>query len=242
MYYLDLIIRLLASFIAVAVVLSLHEFAHAFVAYKCGDPTPKMNGRLTVNPVAHFDPLGLIMFTVAGFGWAKPVPINPYNFRHYRKGLTLTAVAGVAMNYITAFLFFPLMVLSFSVNLPWWPLEDFLYYLTSYFYGYSLGFCVFNTAAAAGRVESCGGRKQAPRKDLFFLAKIRKYHFIGIDRHTFFGRIHGQLSGAFAGRANFFVRRYIGLYHVLCDEYSRVAYPCFMGVGILNGERSCRKF
>ena len=144
MYYLDLIIRLLASFIAVAVVLSLHEFAHAFVAYKCGDPTPKMNGRLTVNPVAHFDPLGLIMFTVAGFGWAKPVPVNPYNFRHYRKGLTLTAVAGVAMNYITAFLFFPLMVLSFSVNLPWWPLEDFLYYLTSYFYGYSLGFCFFN--------------------------------------------------------------------------------------------------
>ena len=68
---------IIASFIAVAVVLSLHEFAHAFVAYKCGDVTPKLNGRLTINPIAHFDLLGLLMFTFAGFGWAKPVPINP---------------------------------------------------------------------------------------------------------------------------------------------------------------------
>ena len=72
-YFLERIIFLVASFLAVAIVLSLHEFAHAFVAYRCGDPTPKMNGRLTVNPLAHFDILGLLMFTFAGFGWAKPV-------------------------------------------------------------------------------------------------------------------------------------------------------------------------
>ena len=61
------------------IVLTLHEFSHAFVAYKCGDPTPKFAGRLTLNPLAHFDILGLVMFTLAGFGWAKPVPINAYN-------------------------------------------------------------------------------------------------------------------------------------------------------------------
>ena len=73
--------ELLASFLAVIAVISLHEFAHAFVAYKCGDPTAKFSGRMTLNPVKHFDLWGMLCFAVAGFGWAKPVPINPYNFR-----------------------------------------------------------------------------------------------------------------------------------------------------------------
>ena len=93
------ILILIASFLAVTIVLTLHEFSHAFVAYKCGDPTPKMNGRLTLNPLAHFDPLGLVMFTLAGFGWARPVPINPFNFRHYRRGLAFTALAGNILVY-----------------------------------------------------------------------------------------------------------------------------------------------
>ena len=136
---------LVASFIAVAIVLSLHEFAHAFVAYKCGDPTPKMAGRLTVNPIAHFDILGLLMFTFAGFGWAKPVPINPFNFRHYKRGLGLTAVAGVVMNYITAFLFYPIYLLFVRfINLPWEPINYFLQMLPWLMYTYSLSFCVFN--------------------------------------------------------------------------------------------------
>lgn len=143
--YIQWIVELLAAFVAVCVVLSLHEFAHAFVAYKCGDPTPKFYGRLTVNPVAHFDPLGLIMFTVAGFGWAKPVPINPNNFKKYKKGLALTAVAGVVMNYITAFLFCPLfLVVLYYVRVPWWPLQQFLFQTTYFLFAYSLGFCVFN--------------------------------------------------------------------------------------------------
>ncbi len=65
---LSFILSLLASFLAVAIVLTLHEFSHAFVAYKCGDPTPKWNKRLTLNPLAHFDILGLVLFAFAGFG------------------------------------------------------------------------------------------------------------------------------------------------------------------------------
>lgn len=80
------ILKLIASFLAVVVVLTLHEFAHAFVAYKCGDPTPKWNRRLTLNPARHFDLMGLIFFTLVGFGWAKPVPVNPDNFKKYRLG------------------------------------------------------------------------------------------------------------------------------------------------------------
>ena len=78
--FLSWAIWLVASFLAVTIVLTLHEFAHAFVAYKCGDPTPKWNGRLTLNPLAHFDILGLVLFAFAGFGWAKPVPIDPEQF------------------------------------------------------------------------------------------------------------------------------------------------------------------
>lgn len=138
-------VRLLASFLAVTVVLTLHEFSHAFVAYKCGDPTPKYYKRLTLNPLAHFDPLGLILFAFAGFGWAKPVPINPYNFTHYRKGLAFTALAGVTMNYLTAFLFCPLYLLVVNfVNVPYPLLQAFLELLTLYLFLYSVTFCVFN--------------------------------------------------------------------------------------------------
>ena len=80
------ILYYVASLLAVAIVLTLHEFSHAFVAYKCGDLTPKIRGRLTLNPLAHFDILGLVFFALAGFGWAKPVPVNPGNLKKYRSG------------------------------------------------------------------------------------------------------------------------------------------------------------
>ena len=139
------IITLLASFFAVMVVLSFHEFAHAFVAYICGDPTAKINGRCSLNPMVHFDLLGLIMFTFAGFGWAKPVPINPLNFNHYRRGLTLTAIAGVVMNLIMAFLLFPIYKLVvLYVNIPLWPIQTFVEMLFMLLWTYSISFCVFN--------------------------------------------------------------------------------------------------
>lgn len=140
--FLDYAFYLIASFFAVAVVLTLHEFAHAFVAYKCGDLTPKIYGRLSLNPLKHFDILGLCLFVVAGFGWAKPVPINPNNFRHYRSGLALTALAGVVCNYLTAFLFYPLFLLAGMLPGGWGAqlAADF----TGYLYAYSVTFFVFN--------------------------------------------------------------------------------------------------
>ena len=140
----DYIVELLASFCAVIIVLTLHEFAHAFVAYKCGDPTPKWNNRLSLNPLRHFDLVGLLCFTFVGFGWAKPVAINPYNFRNYRAGLGLTACAGVVMNYLTALLIYPLylVILVYMPEVPFITLllEDFFYFV----FAYSLSFCVFN--------------------------------------------------------------------------------------------------
>ena len=90
--------------VAVAVLFSLilHEVAHGLVAHWCGDDTAKRNGRLTLNPVRHFDPIGAIMILFIGFGYAKPVPVNSLNFRNYKRGCILVSVAGIATNIVIA--------------------------------------------------------------------------------------------------------------------------------------------
>lgn len=107
----DYLLQILAGFVAVLFVLVPHEWAHAFAATKCGDGTPKAYGRLTLNPLRHLDPVGFVCCALVGFGWAKPVPINPYNFKNYRKGLFFTSIAGVVINYIIAFFIYLLLVI-----------------------------------------------------------------------------------------------------------------------------------
>lgn len=94
--------------------LSFHEFAHAFVAYRCGDPTPKLQNRVTINPAAHIDPIGFIALLFIGFGWGRPVMINPNNFRKPRRDELLVALAGVTLNLILAFLFMVLLWLLYK--------------------------------------------------------------------------------------------------------------------------------
>lgn len=141
------LIQILASFLAVTLVITMHEFAHAFVAYKCGDPTAKFSGRMTLNPLRHFDPLGIFMFALTGFGWAKPVPINPNNFKKYRSGLFWTSAAGILINYLAAFLFYPIYFLIFIYVLPYFTGKYMYVFIEMFFQGlfvYSLSFCVFN--------------------------------------------------------------------------------------------------
>lgn len=80
--------------------LSAHEFAHAWVANRCGDNTAKLMGRLTLNPLKHLDPMGTVLMLLVGFGWAKPVPVNPRNYRNYREDDLKVSLAGVTMNLI----------------------------------------------------------------------------------------------------------------------------------------------
>ena len=105
------ILQYVSLFLALLIVLPLHEFAHAFVADRFGDKTPKLNGRLTINPLAHFDVTGLVALFLVRFGWGKPVPINPNNFKKRKLGCFCVSIAGVCMNYIVAFLFYPLFLL-----------------------------------------------------------------------------------------------------------------------------------
>lgn len=104
------LIAYLANFLVILIVLPCHEFAHAFAAVKCGDDTPKFAGRYTLNPFAHFDPIGLIMMILIGFGWAKPVPVNPDNFRNRKAGCVWVSVAGVLTNIVLAILICPLTI------------------------------------------------------------------------------------------------------------------------------------
>lgn len=101
----------IARFLVLLFILPAHECAHGYAAYKNGDPTAKNMGRLTLNPMKHFDPIGLVMFLLVGFGWAKPVPVNPYNYKNYKKGSFWVAVSGVLTNYALAFVFYPLYLL-----------------------------------------------------------------------------------------------------------------------------------
>lgn len=80
--------------------LSFHEFAHGFIAYKMGDDTPKLSGRLTLNPFKHLDISGFVCFAVFGVGWAKPIPINPLKFKKYRTGIRWVSLAGIIANVL----------------------------------------------------------------------------------------------------------------------------------------------
>ncbi|MGB9867070.1 MAG: site-2 protease family protein [Bacillota bacterium] len=84
------------------VAIAFHEFAHAWVADRLGDPTPRLNGRLTLEPWAHLDLLGTLMLLLYGFGWAKPVPVDPFQFRSPRRDMAAVAMAGPAMNLAVA--------------------------------------------------------------------------------------------------------------------------------------------
>jgi len=103
-YYIVQGIYILIQVAVVLLCITVHEFSHGYMAYRLGDDTAKRQGRLTLNPIKHLDPIGAIMLLVARFGWAKPVPVNPYNFQNMKTGMALTAVAGPASNFVFAIL------------------------------------------------------------------------------------------------------------------------------------------
>lgn len=99
--------------------LSFHEFAHGAVSYALGDPTPKLQGRLTLNPAAHFDPFGFLALLFAGFGWGIPVEIDPRYYKHRRRDELLVSLAGVVMNLLIAIVFSVVLKVLFTVAPAW---------------------------------------------------------------------------------------------------------------------------
>lgn len=113
----DWIFRQIIALPGIVIGLSFHEFAHAVVAYKLGDMTPKIQGRVTVNPIAHIDPFGFATLFLAGFGWGRAVEINPYNFKHRKRDELLVSFAGVTMNLFIAVVFTMIYkILAVNIN------------------------------------------------------------------------------------------------------------------------------
>ncbi len=100
---LSLLITFFSRLFVIFCTMPIHEYAHALIATKLGDQTPRLSGRLTLNPMAHISPLGAIMIFLCGFGYAKPVNVNPRNFKDPKKGMALTAIAGPISNLIMGF-------------------------------------------------------------------------------------------------------------------------------------------
>jgi len=98
------IVVLLFQIPILLITITIHEVSHGCIAFLLGDDTAKRAGRLTLNPIPHIDPIGLIMLFIVRFGWAKPVPINPYNFKDYKRDTAITAAAGPVSNFIMAIL------------------------------------------------------------------------------------------------------------------------------------------
>ena len=138
------VLQYIAVFVALMIVLPAHEFAHAFTAVKWGDETPRVSGRYTLNPFAHFDLVGFLMLLIVHFGWAKPVPINPYNFRNIRKGYFWTSIAGVLTNISLAFLMCPVLIIASELITEINVFTLLLYYFLYFFVIININLFVFN--------------------------------------------------------------------------------------------------
>lgn len=145
---------LLLTALAVIISLTVHEYAHAFVSTRLGDPTPAYCGRLNLNPLRHIDPIGAVAMLLFGIGWAKPVPINPSYYRHPKRGMALTSLAGPLSNLLLAFfscLLFLLSAKAYGTAVRTLPSGSFpitlLYHLTlflSLFHRLNFALAIFN--------------------------------------------------------------------------------------------------
>jgi len=104
--------------LSLLIAISVHEFSHALAADKLGDPTPRINGRLTLNPLAHLDPIGTIALLIFHIGWGKPVIIDPFNLKNPRKDSAIISLAGPASNFLTAFLVALLLRIPGVIQIP----------------------------------------------------------------------------------------------------------------------------
>ena len=162
--------------------LSVHEFSHGFAAYAVGDKTAKYSGRLSLNPFAHLDPFGAICLFLFGFGWAKPVPVNPWNFKNKKGGMILTALAGPFSNFLLAFIAMVIYTLlgglRFSSASFGFTLASVFYELAYYMIMINLGLGLFNLIPIPPLDGSKVLTAILPERTYFKLMDYERYGFI----------------------------------------------------------------
>src|SRR6266849_9791352 len=132
--------RLVFQIPALLIAVTVHELAHALVADRLGDPTARLLGRITLNPLPHIDLFGALAFVIAGFGWAKPVPVNAANLRHPRRDMALVAAAGPVSNFLLAFVGLVVFVLARQSGLVGAPVAQALLWV----FEFNLALGIFN--------------------------------------------------------------------------------------------------
>ena len=196
------IINIIILIIVIMMSLTVHEVSHGYIAYRCGDPTARNLGRLTLNPLAHLDPIGTIMLLLFGFGYAKPVPINPRNFNHYKRDLVFVSLAGPVSNLLLCLLWEILLRISWIImpsgvlldaftkgNTPfyWW------YIFCTYFIVLNAGLAVFNLLPIPPLDGSRIISTLLPGKIAYYYLKYERYIMIAVLVLLWFNVLDGAL-------------------------------------------------
>jgi len=182
-------IQIITSLFALAFVvfctMPVHEYAHALVATKLGDDTPRLSGRLTLNPMAHIDWMGALMIILVGFGYAKPVPVNPRNFKKPKLGMALTALAGPVANLLMAAVFILLLniIALFGSSVVVTAFCLFFNFAASI----NIGLAVFNLIPIPPLDGSRILQTLIPNKYYYKFAKYERYIIIAVFLLIFFG-------------------------------------------------------
>lgn len=208
LYYFNMnfgISSLLYSLPGIILALTIHEYAHALTAYIMGDKTAKQYGRLTLNPIAHVDPLGFLCLIVTRqFGWAKPVPVNDMNFKNRKRGMLIVALAGPMSNFISALLIAVIFALFYD------SLGKAMISILQIAYRINLGIGVFNLIP----IPPLDGSKVLDaflsNKQKLFMRRYAFYSNIIIIMLIFSGII-GMILGPVIGILNFLINSIVGL-------------------------------
>ncbi|MBR6568348.1 MAG: site-2 protease family protein [Clostridia bacterium] len=191
----DLIINLMVRVFVIFCVLPIHEFAHAFVAHKLGDDTARLKGRMTTNPLAHIDPIGALMIILAGFGYAKAVPVNIRNFKKRKPYMALTALAGPVSNVIMAFIFvFFGLLIQVKVGI---SEGSFAYYIVVFMLTaaqINISLAVFNLLPIPPLDGSRIFSLIIPDKYYYTIMQYERYIVYGVLALVFLGVLDGPIS------------------------------------------------
>jgi len=192
---------------ALLIALTIHEYAHARVAVWLGDETPRVMGRLTLNPIPHLDPFGLIMLWLFKFGWAKPVQINPNNFKNWRKGTILVSLAGPGSNILMAFF----AAITYGVLAKLGLLNNEVATVLGFTYSYNIIFAIFNLLPLPPLDGSKVLKNLLPVRQAEILEKIEPYAPFILLALVYFNVIH-FLINPFYDKLDFIIQQMVAIF------------------------------